>query len=129
MQVQAKGTSTDPFRQKTENIEVKQSLRHVERQMSKMQSRIFICAEQFRTLRRSSDEARLLTNEVLTRHGTALAEVQEQANSLQQVLSSLQDVVVKQIEVMPSFVRSLFPRHIMVCFFGLLYVFVASTGS
>lgn len=64
-----------------------------------MQSRVLICAEQFRTVRRATDESRVVTNEVLTQHGTALAEVQEQANSIQRVLSSLQDVVVKQIEV------------------------------
>ena len=71
----------------------------MERQLSKMQSRVLICAEQFRTVRRATDESRVVTNEVLTQHGTALAEVQEQANSIQRVLSSLQDVVVKQIEV------------------------------
>lgn len=99
MEVQAKGVATQALRQRADTVEVKATLRHVERQMGKMQSRVLICAEQFRTIRRSNDESRVVTNQVLAQHGNALAEVQEQANSLQRVLSSLQDVVVKQIEV------------------------------
>ena len=71
----------------------------MDRKLSKMQSRVLLCVEQYRGVRTSSDEARATINTVLSTHGTALAEIQEQTNSLQKVVSSMQDVVVKQIQV------------------------------
>lgn len=75
------------------------SIRQMDRKLSKMQSRVLLCVEQYRGVRTSSEEARSTVNTVLSTHGTALAEIQEQTNSLQKVVSSMQDVVVKQIQV------------------------------
>jgi hypothetical protein len=75
------------------------SMLQMDRKLSKMQSRVLLCVEQYRGVRTSSDAARSTMNTVLSTHGTALAELQEQTNSLQKVVSSMQDVVVKQIQV------------------------------
>lgn len=75
------------------------SISQMDRKLSKMQSRVLLCVEQYRAVRTSSDEARAAMNTILSTHGTALAELQEQTNSLQKVVGSMQDVVVKQIQV------------------------------
>jgi hypothetical protein len=85
--------------QQSELAQLQGEMRLMERKLSKMQSRVLICAEQFRTVRGGTDEMRATVNDVLATHGTALAEVVEQTNSLQKVVSSMQDVVVKQIKV------------------------------
>lgn len=93
------------------------SIRQMDRKLSKMQSRVLLCVEQYRGVRTSSDEARATMNNILSTHGTALAELQEQTNSLQKVVSSMQDVVVKQIQVCaPSASRlSLLPLSYVLC--------------
>lgn len=78
------------------------SIRLMDRKLSKMQTRVLLCVEQYRAVRTGSEEARATMNNVLSTHGTALAELQEQTNSLQKVVSSMQDVVVKQIQVCVS---------------------------
>jgi uncharacterized coiled-coil protein SlyX len=75
------------------------SIRQMDRKLSKMQSRVLLCVEQYRGVRTSSEEARATMNNVLAIHGTALAELQEHSNSLQKVVGAMQDVVVKQIKV------------------------------
>jgi hypothetical protein len=87
------------YQQEAELTALRETVQLMDRKLSKMQSRVLICAEQFRTVRRSNDEIRMLATGSLATQGAALADVQEQANRLQMVVSSLQDVVVKQIEV------------------------------
>ena len=63
-------------------------------------SRACCCApSSVRALRKENAELRNLSSEALVEQGSALVDVQEQANSLQTVLSSLQDVVVRQVKV------------------------------
>lgn len=79
--------------------ELKDTLRTVDRKVTKVQSRVVLCAEQMKALRKLTMGTRTVATETLTNHANTLAEVTEQTNSLQHVVSALQDVVVKQIEV------------------------------
>ena len=79
--------------------ELKETVRLMDRKLSKMQSRVLLCTEQLRTVRKLATETSTLATGTLTEHATTLTDVQEQTNSLQQIMSSLQDVVVKQLEV------------------------------
>jgi hypothetical protein len=79
--------------------DVKAALGVLDRKFTKVQSRVLLCSEQLRALRRENTELRSVSNDALVQQGAALADVQEQADSLQKVLGSLQDVVVKQVKV------------------------------
>lgn len=83
----------------SELAEVKTALSVLDRKFTKVQSRVLLCSEQLRTLRKENAELKELSSDALVQQGSALADVQEQTNSLQNVLSSLQDVVVKQVKV------------------------------
>jgi hypothetical protein len=81
-------------------------MRTMDRKLSKMQSRVVLCTEQLRAVRKLSTETCQLATSTLSQHATTLLEVQEESNSLHRVLSSLQDVVVKQIEVRKTIARA-----------------------
>jgi seryl-tRNA synthetase len=87
------------LRHQSDIREMQNSLLQLERKFSKVQSRVLLCSEQLRAVRTESTEMRAMAAGTLAEHGTALVAVQEQANSLQQIISSLQDVVVKQVQV------------------------------
>jgi chromosome segregation ATPase len=89
----------------TQIAEVKDALKAMDRKLSKTQSRVLLCTEQLKALRKLTVDTRTVATETLTNHATTLADVQEQTNSLQHVLSSLQDIVVKQIEVCTPIAR------------------------
>jgi hypothetical protein len=78
----------------------------MDRKLSKMQSRVVLCTEQLRAVRKLSTETSHLATSTLTEHASTLIGVQEESNSLHRVLSSLQDVVVKQIEVRTAIVST-----------------------
>ena len=82
-----------------ELADIKAALNILDRKFTKVQSRVLLCSEQLRALRKENAELRNLSGEALVEQGSALVDVQEQANSLQTVLSSLQDVVVRQVKV------------------------------
>lgn len=95
----ANAVSAQVMQNNSDLAELKETVRLMDRKLSKMQSRVLLCTEQLKTVRKLATETSSLATGTLTEHATTLTEVQEQTNSLQQIMSSLQDVVVKQLEV------------------------------
>ena len=84
---------------KTQLAEMQTSLQLLERRFSKVQSRVLLASEQLRVLRKDSADIKSMTAGTLDNHSQSIAEVREQTSTLREITSSLQDVVVRQVQV------------------------------